>query len=166
LLVPISSMSAIDSSLAIIWFIVSSVVVAWVHILSLRQRFTTRMPRTASVVLTQWRVEAFTGLFGLHTNCTLSYLRRTYSRYGQIDYVYGWKALNERNGFTSAQGALNVFEILLQIYFLRLRTIPGQRNKALFIGYTVSVMTLSKTVLYLLNEFFSEFDRIMEETDP
>lgn len=149
-------MSAIDSTLAIVWFIVSSVLVIWV-ICSFEQCFTARMCATASVVLIQWKVELFTGLFGPHTNCALSYLNKTYCSYGEVDYIYGWKAYNEHNGFTNAQSALNLFEVLLQIYFLWLRKVPGRQNKALLIGYTVSVMTLSKTVLYWLQEYYSGF---------
>lgn len=76
-------------------------------------------------------------------------------RYGEVDYIYGWKAYENHNGFTNAQSALNVLELLLQIYFLRLRTKPGKEDKALMVGYTVSVMTLSKTILYWLQEYFS-----------
>jgi hypothetical protein len=78
-------------------------------------------------------------------------------RYGEVDYIYGWKAYENHNGFTNAQSTLNVLELLLQIYFLRLRTKPGKENRALMVGYTVSVMTLSKTILYWLQEYFSGY---------
>ena len=45
----------------------------------------------------------------------------------------------------------------MQIWFLRLRNKPGQQNKALLIGYSVSLMTLSKTVLYWLQEYYSGY---------
>jgi hypothetical protein len=115
------------------------------------------MPATASVVLIQWKAEPFTGRFGPHISCTLSYLQRTHYSYAEVDYIYGWKAYNEHNGFTNAQSALNVFEVFLQLSFLWLRRVPGKQNKALMIGYTVSVMTLSKTVLYWLQEYYSGF---------
>ena len=76
-------------------------------------------------------------------------------RYAEVDYIYGWKAYKNHNGFTNAQSSLNVIELLLQIYYLRLRTKPGKENRALMVGYTVSVMTLSKTILYWLQEYFS-----------
>ncbi|KAL9071098.1 MAG: hypothetical protein Q9161_004437 [Pseudevernia consocians] len=33
-----------------------------------------------------------------------------YALYGQIDYIYGEKAYKEHNGFTAAQGSLNIVE--------------------------------------------------------
>jgi len=81
-------------------------------------------------------------------------------RYGEVDYIYGKKAYENHNGFTNAQSALNVVELLLQIWFLRLRSRPQQEGKALLVGYTVSVMTLSKTVLYWLQEYFSGYTNV------
>jgi hypothetical protein len=78
-----------------------------------------------------------------------------YELYGEVDYIYGKKAFENHNGFTNAQSALNVLEIILQLYYLNLRRREGQRAKALLVGYTVSVMTLSKTLLYWLQEYFS-----------
>lgn len=41
-----------------------------------------------------------------------------YALYGTIDYIYGWPAFNARNGFTAAQGLLNVFETVAYIFYL------------------------------------------------
>lgn len=41
-----------------------------------------------------------------------------YALYGTIDYIYGWPAFNARNGFTAAQGLLNVFETMAYIFYL------------------------------------------------
>lgn len=126
-----------------------------------------------------------------------------YALYGKIDYIYGWKAFNEHNGFTAAQTFLNVIETSMYIYYLYIlyaygeesvapgrgapnpaiagflgqqRAVPGQKGvKALLIGYTAAVMTVSKTVLYCkfswgcllpglcdlgLNEYYSGFENI------
>jgi hypothetical protein len=94
-----------------------------------------------------------------------------YELYARTDYIYGWKALNEKNGFTAAQGFMNVPESLLYIYYMYLvysqgtqlqarhtgkiagllaqRYVPGQPGVlAVMVGFTAAVMTFSKTVLY------------------
>lgn len=43
-----------------------------------------------------------------------------YKLYGEIDYIYGWKAVHDRNGFTAAQGTLNVVETIMYILYLSL----------------------------------------------
>jgi len=52
----------------------------------------------------------------------------------------------------------------MQIWFLRLRNKPGQENKALMIGYSVSLMTFSKTLLYWLQEYYSGYALTSEAT--
>jgi hypothetical protein len=94
-----------------------------------------------------------------------------YELYLQTDYIYGWKAVNEKNGFTSAQGSMNVPETLLYIYYLYIVYSQGTQLKAarggespgflaqryiagrsgalaVMVGYTAAVMTFSKTLLY------------------
>jgi hypothetical protein len=94
-----------------------------------------------------------------------------YELYAQTDYIYGWKALEEKNGFTSAQGAMNVPETLLYCYYLYLvysqgtqpnvtrggaklaffaqRYVGGQPGAlAVVIGFSAALMTFSKTLLY------------------
>ncbi|KAK5989860.1 hypothetical protein PT974_08122 [Cladobotryum mycophilum] len=97
-----------------------------------------------------------------------------YKLYGEVDHIYGWKAYNAGNGFTAAQGLLNAVETVmyiwyLWIYFTRSKTLPstGQKviagkpgAKATLIGFSAAVMTLSKTVLYWANEYYSGFDNI------
>ncbi|KAH8793001.1 hypothetical protein F5882DRAFT_399177 [Hyaloscypha sp. PMI_1271] len=111
-----------------------------------------------------------------------------YELYGRIDYIYGWKAFNEHNGFTSAQGMLNVIESLMYGYYLYILYSYGKQSKAQgrgapkastvgFLGqqryvdghmgglavlvvYSAALMTLSKTVLYWLNEYYSGFENI------
>ncbi|KAI0603548.1 hypothetical protein F4775DRAFT_38313 [Biscogniauxia sp. FL1348] len=103
-----------------------------------------------------------------------------YKLYGQVDHVYGWKAFEARSGFTAAQGALNAAETLLYLAYLwaclfrsadlaprgpaaaaRKRVLTGRPAAlAVLIAFSAAVMTLSKTVLYWLNEYFSGFDNI------
>ncbi len=99
-----------------------------------------------------------------------------YELYGKIDYVYGWKAFNERNGFTAAQGSMNAVETLLYLYYLYILYVYGKPSPAPgrgapkpstigFLGegryvtgkvagmavlalFSGSLMTLSKTILY------------------
>ena len=99
-----------------------------------------------------------------------------YELYGTIDYIYGWKAYNEHNGFTGAQTFLNVIETAMYLYYLYIlyafgkqssahgrgapkpatagflgeqRAVPGQRGVVgVLVAYTAAVMTVSKTVLY------------------
>lgn len=99
-----------------------------------------------------------------------------YDLYGKVDYIYGWKAYNEHNGFTAAQTALNVVETLMYLYYLYILFVHGvsrvgqgrgapkratggflsqQRSVeglngviAVLVGYTACVMTVSKTLLY------------------
>lgn len=41
-----------------------------------------------------------------------------YALYGTVDYIYGWPAFNDRNGFTAAQSVLNLVETVAYIYYL------------------------------------------------
>lgn len=87
-----------------------------------------------------------------------------YELYGRVDYVYGWPAFEARNGFTSAQGSLNVIETAmylayLYIYYAEGRPVGGVAGAkrvlagrpagfAVLLAFSAAVMTLSKTVLY------------------
>jgi len=111
-----------------------------------------------------------------------------YELYGKVDYIYGWKAFNEHNGFTSAQGLLNVVETLMYGYYLYILFVFGKQSKgqgrgaprvstvgflgqqrfvdgkmgavAVLVAYSAAVMTVSKTVLYWMNEYYSGFENI------
>ncbi|KAI1878170.1 hypothetical protein JX265_002538 [Neoarthrinium moseri] len=104
-----------------------------------------------------------------------------YKLYGEVDHVYGWKAFNARNGFTSAQGSLNVVETAmylayLYIYFARGQPLAGAgagekkvltgrpAGLAVVLAFSAAVMTVSKTVLYWANEYYSGFDNIGHNT--
>lgn len=83
-----------------------------------------------------------------------------YKLYGEVDHVYGWKAFNAGNGFTSAQGALNAIETAMYIYYAYVaffaasaaagkKVVAGRAAAlAVVVGFSAAVMTLSKTVLY------------------
>lgn len=123
------------------------------------------------------------------------YLWKPYALYGTVDYMYGWPAIEAKNGFTSAQGTLNLIESLFYAYYLwviGIRVISGDgfmrgvalksmnicsrwdnadQSKivirggsdvaaAVVVCFASAVMTLSKTVLYWLNEYFSGFKNI------
>ncbi|XXH05158.1 hypothetical protein Hte_011583 [Hypoxylon texense] len=98
-----------------------------------------------------------------------------YRKYGEVDHVYGWKAFDDRDGFTSAQGALNVAETAMYFFYLYLYATAGVRVAgrgttkvltgrpaalAVLTVFSAAVMTLSKTVLYWLQEFFSDYEHI------
>lgn len=83
-----------------------------------------------------------------------------YDLYGRIDYIYGWKAFDERDGFTAAQSWLNVVESLMYAFYVityfrkgvgdgKVKTLYGRPAAfALLVGYAAAVATLSKTALY------------------
>jgi len=81
-----------------------------------------------------------------------------YALYGTIDYIYGEKAWNERNGFTAAQTSLNVVESVGYVGYLwvvwrfgegETRALAGGwGGVACLTGFALSVMTVSKTLLY------------------
>ncbi|TEY84099.1 hypothetical protein BOTCAL_0021g00210 [Botryotinia calthae] len=109
-----------------------------------------------------------------------------YELYGKVDYIYGWKAFNDHNGFTMAQTFLNVIESLMYYYYLYIlyaygksspaqgrgapknsgkvgeqRSVDGKMGAlAVLVGYSAAVMTVSKTVLYWMNEYYSGFENI------
>jgi hypothetical protein len=89
----------------------------------------------------------------------------------RTDYIYDWKAFNEKNGFTSAQAFMNIPETLLYSMYLYIVYTQGTRSKAkigsakpvwlvqrslagsagalaVLVGFTAAVMTFSKTTLY------------------
>ena len=116
-------------------------------------------------------------------------LWKPYALYGVVDYMYGFPAWNARNGFTSAQGVLNLIESAGYVVYLWMigkygkdqdlvqgRGAPSfktigwigkarivdskEAGLAVLIGFSAAVMTVSKTILYGLNEYFSGFDNI------
>lgn len=102
-----------------------------------------------------------------------------YDLYGRVDYIYGWKAFNAHNGFTSAQGLLNIIESAMYAYYLYILYAHGKQSAkagreapktskvgflgqqcavegkwgalAVVVGYSAALMTVSKTVLYCVS---------------
>jgi hypothetical protein len=93
-----------------------------------------------------------------------------YALYGEVDLIYGWKAFNAKNGFTAAQGFLNVVETLMYIYYAVVyyqnavsvsnsssgkKVVVGRKaGIAVLVAFSAALMTLSKTVLYCEYIFF------------
>lgn len=101
---------------------------------------------------------------------------KPYALYGTVDYLYGWLAFNEKDGFTGAQSFLNVVETAMYVYYLYVLFTRGGQAKAqgrgapdrrvlgflgeqrfvegkwgalaALVGFSAAVMTVSKTVLY------------------
>ncbi|KAF2125716.1 hypothetical protein P153DRAFT_298823 [Dothidotthia symphoricarpi CBS 119687] len=113
---------------------------------------------------------------------------KPYEIYAKIDHVYGWPGWESGDGFGGAQAALNAIECILYGLYVMIiynhslpaaagtgfqagkgigtwlaggRKVRGKTgNRALIIGFAAAVMTLSKTVLYYFNEYFSGFHSI------
>ena len=96
-----------------------------------------------------------------------------YALYGTIDHMYGFKQWEFGNGFTGAQGMMNLIESLMYAVYVWIWYTRGQgrmvqgRGKvksvggraggvAAVVGFSAAVMTLSKTVLYC--EYSSPFE--------
>jgi hypothetical protein len=104
-------------------------------------------------------------------------LWKPYEIYAAIDHVYGWPGWNNNDGWGGAQAVMNVVEVVLYGLYLMIAInhgVPSSRgkgaqigedgsgswlsgatkiagktgNRALIIGFTASLLTLSKTVLY------------------
>ena len=83
--------------------------------------------------------------------------------YSKIDLVYGFRALEENNGFAVAQSCMNIVECILNLYYVQawFGRGPGKvRPGEVLIGYTAVTMTFSKTVLYMMTEACSGWDNI------
>jgi hypothetical protein len=113
---------------------------------------------------------------------------KPYEIYASIDHVYGWPGWENNDGFGGAQGFLNAIELVLYGLYAMIiynhgmpttggtglqlsegvskflaggRKVRGKNgNRALIIGFAAAVMTLSKTVLYYFNEYFSGFANV------
>ncbi|KAI0382993.1 hypothetical protein F5Y04DRAFT_251619 [Hypomontagnella monticulosa] len=138
------------SQLTLLWFAISLPLVIW---------------DSGYVLLRPWTMEGGHLHWPLYT---------PYKLYGEVDHVYGWKAFNAHSGFTSAQGFLNVVEtamyfVYLWFYFGNGATVAGRATRvltgrpaaiAVLTAFSAAIMTLSKTVLYWLQEYFSSYDNI------
>ncbi|KAI8388116.1 uncharacterized protein BYT42DRAFT_559000 [Radiomyces spectabilis] len=82
-----------------------------------------------------------------------------YKLYGTVDKLYGPEAIEDNNGFTGAQAFMNLIEISLGLLFVRM---VGNKNytqgQANLVGFSASILTLAKTILYWLMEVFSAME--------
>ncbi|EPT04867.1 hypothetical protein FOMPIDRAFT_1057693 [Fomitopsis schrenkii] len=83
----------------------------------------------------------------------LHWIWKPYALYQEVDYIYGVKAFQEGDGFPNAQSLLNVVENCMNIGYLYLAHVKGSPSAAL-LGFASAVMTLSKTALYWLQEYY------------
>ncbi|KAH8548103.1 hypothetical protein BGW37DRAFT_508262 [Umbelopsis sp. PMI_123] len=85
-----------------------------------------------------------------------NWIWRPYNLYATIDLFYGPEAIAANDGFTSAQSIMNVVENFVNLTYVYLAT-NSQTNVgfANLIGFSGAVMTLSKTLLYWLNDYCS-----------
>lgn len=84
-----------------------------------------------------------------------------YALYGEVDYIYGWPAYNSNNGFTAAQASLNVVESVGYLIYTWVVWTKGRGGSktveggwggvACLAGFALSVMTVSKTILYSMH---------------
>ncbi|CCM00461.1 uncharacterized protein FIBRA_02494 [Fibroporia radiculosa] len=83
----------------------------------------------------------------------LHHFWKPYALYQEVDYIYGVKAYEEGDGFPNAQSLLNIVENLMNIAYLYLAHVKGS-SIAPLVGFASAVMTLSKTILYWLQEYY------------
>ncbi|KZT02836.1 uncharacterized protein LAESUDRAFT_660995 [Laetiporus sulphureus 93-53] len=83
----------------------------------------------------------------------LHWIWKPYALYQEVDYIYGIKAYEEGDGFPNAQSLLNIVENFMNIGYLYLAHVKGTPTATL-LGFASAVMTLSKTVLYWLQELY------------
>lgn len=115
-------------------------------------------------------------------------LWQPYDLYATVDYIYGWPAYERNDGFTAAQASMNVIETAGYLFYLWVLYCHGKQENvdgrgalskkrmgwlaqsqalhgewaayAVLVLYGVSLMTVSKTILYWLNEACSGFQNI------
>jgi len=95
----------------------------------------------------------------------LHWIWKPYALYQEVDYVYGVRAFENNEGFTSAQGLLNLIETALNVYYVYLADVVGSPS-APVIGFTAVTMTFWKTVLYWTQEYFCTWCSIGHNSLP
>ncbi|KAG2174397.1 hypothetical protein INT43_004420 [Umbelopsis isabellina] len=86
-------------------------------------------------------------------NGKYNWLWRPYNLYAKVDHFYGPEAIAANDGFTAAQSWLNLIETIINLTYVKMAT-DKQTNLGVanLVGFSAAVMTLSKTVLYWLND--------------
>ncbi|KAF9010418.1 hypothetical protein BDZ89DRAFT_964397 [Hymenopellis radicata] len=93
----------------------------------------------------------------------LHWIWAPYSIYQNIDLVYGVRAWEEMDGFTNAQSLMNIVETFLNLVYLYLAHFT-QWPAAPLIGFTSVTLTLAKTVLYWLQEYYCGYCKVGHNT--
>ncbi|KAJ7621372.1 hypothetical protein FB45DRAFT_929050 [Roridomyces roridus] len=86
----------------------------------------------------------------------LHWIWAPYSIYQNVDLVYGIPSLERGDGFTNAQSFMNVVETLLNVLYVYTVHVT-EWPPAPLIGFVAAAMTLSKTVLYWLQEYYCNY---------
>lgn len=84
----------------------------------------------------------------------LHWIWSPYSLYMNVDYIYGLPSWDTKDGFPAAQSLMNVGESILNlfyIYLVHVKATPSSLAVAPIYGLAAVIMTLSKTILYVLN---------------
>ncbi|KAJ7347875.1 hypothetical protein DFH08DRAFT_779227 [Mycena albidolilacea] len=79
-----------------------------------------------------------------------------YSKYQQVDFVYGVPSFEKGDGFPNAQALLNVVETMMNLVYLYTAHVTAWPPAPL-VGFTAAAITLSKTLLYWAQEYFCNF---------
>jgi len=83
----------------------------------------------------------------------LHWLWKPYALQAKIELGFSEEAYANGDGFLGAAASLNVLETLFNLYYVYLQHVAGAPSAPL-IGFTGALMTLSKSMLYLLQEYF------------
>ncbi|SYW77045.1 related to Adiponectin receptor 1 [Ustilago bromivora] len=86
----------------------------------------------------------------------LHWIWSPYKLYMNIDYIYGLPSWDAKDGFPAAQSLMNVVECFLNlfyVYLVHLKATPKSIAVAPVWGLIAVTMTLSKTILYALNDY-------------
>ncbi|KAF8603046.1 hypothetical protein BDV93DRAFT_580658 [Ceratobasidium sp. AG-I] len=111
-----------------VWFFVSAFVIAW------DAGYCLMRPRSMS-------------------GGDLHWIWKPYALYADIDYIYGLPAFTRGDGFPNAQSFMNIVETIINlayVYYTHVR--PS--TIAPLLGFSAATMTLSKTILYWLQDYF------------
>jgi len=84
----------------------------------------------------------------------LNWIWKPYSLYQDIDYIYGVEMYKSGHGFTNAQSMMNAIETFLNLAYVYLSHVSTPSPSAPVIGFAAAVMTLSKTMLYVAQDYY------------
>lgn len=84
---------------------------------------------------------------------------KPYALYGKVDLVYSVQTFEAGDGFPGALAFLNLIDLVLSFTYLALWA-RGEGVAAVLVGLVGIAMTLSRTMLYFLIEYFSGWGNI------